>query len=70
MGKIKIGDVGGRCVMCHGKLILKNGKYGNFWGCENWPECPYTESTGKDYFPGLPNSPDDFAEDCPSDGEE
>ncbi len=25
------------------KLVLKSGKFGDFWGCENFPECKYTE---------------------------
>lgn len=26
-----------------GKLVLKNGKYGKFYGCSRYPECKYTE---------------------------
>lgn len=29
------------CPKCGGNLILKNGKYGMFWGCNNYPECQY-----------------------------
>lgn len=30
------------CPMCGGRLILKNGKYGEFYGCSNYPRCRYT----------------------------
>ena len=30
------------CPRCGGKLIVKNGKYGEFYGCSNFPECKYT----------------------------
>jgi hypothetical protein len=31
----------GICPRCNGKLVLKNGKYGNFWGCSNYPKCKF-----------------------------
>ena len=36
------------CPECHkGNLIRKKGKYGEFIGCTNFPECKYIESCGK-----------------------
>lgn len=32
-----------RCKECEGKMIIKNGKYGKFWACENYPDCKSTE---------------------------
>ena len=32
----------GICPRCGGKLILRNGKYGDFFGCENYPKCKFT----------------------------
>lgn len=32
----------GICPMCGGRLILRNGKYGEFYGCSNYPRCRYT----------------------------
>lgn len=32
----------GICPRCRGKLILRNGKYGDFYGCSNYPRCRYT----------------------------
>lgn len=32
----------GICPLCGGKLIKRNGKYGDFYGCSNFPRCRYT----------------------------
>ena len=32
------------CPKCGGKLVLKEGKYGKFRGCSNFPECRYTKN--------------------------
>lgn len=32
----------GICPACGGKLLLRNGKYGNFYGCSNYPNCKFT----------------------------
>ncbi len=31
------------CPNCGGKLKERNGKYGKFYGCSNYPECKYTK---------------------------
>ena len=33
----------GICPKCGGSLIPKNGKYGSFYGCSNYPKCRYTK---------------------------
>ena len=30
------------CPYCKTELVLKNGKYGEFYGCANYPKCKYT----------------------------
>lgn len=30
------------CPLCGGKLVLRKGKYGQFYGCSNYPKCNYT----------------------------
>lgn len=30
------------CPKCGGKLVQKSGKYGNFYGCSNFPKCEFT----------------------------
>ena len=32
----------GRCPRCGGVLKLRNGKYGPFYGCSNYPKCDFT----------------------------
>lgn len=32
------------CQRCGNKLVLRNGKRGKFWGCENFPRCRFTKS--------------------------
>lgn len=32
-----------RCPECGGNLHLKNGRYGQFYGCSQYPKCGYTE---------------------------
>lgn len=31
-----------KCPYCKEYLLLRNGKYGSFWGCPNYPKCKYT----------------------------
>lgn len=31
----------GICPRCGGKLVLRNGNYGEFWGCSNYPKCKF-----------------------------
>ena len=33
----------GRCPRCGGILKLRNGKYGAFYGCSNYPRCKFTQ---------------------------
>lgn len=30
------------CPQCRVPLVLRNGSYGRFWGCLNYPDCKYT----------------------------
>ena len=32
-----------RCPKCGGELVLRQGKYGSFYGCSNYPKCKYTK---------------------------
>ena len=31
------------CPNCGGELIKRTGKYGEFYGCRNFPKCKYTK---------------------------
>lgn len=35
----------GICPRCGGKLVLRHGKYGSFYGCSNYPYCKFTLDT-------------------------
>lgn len=30
------------CPRCGGALLIRQGKYGSFYGCSNYPKCRYT----------------------------
>ena len=32
----------GICPQCGGMLVRRNGKYGSFYGCSNYPRCKFT----------------------------
>ena len=34
----------GICPKCGGSLVKRNGKYGAFYGCSNYPNCKFTKS--------------------------
>ncbi len=31
------------CPQCGGAMVRRHGKYGDFWGCTNYPNCRHTE---------------------------
>lgn len=46
--EIKSEPTGKTCPKCGGKLLYKNGRNGQFIGCENFPECKHTENIVKE----------------------
>lgn len=32
-----------KCPKCEGELILRKGRFGQFYGCVNFPKCKYTQ---------------------------
>ena len=36
------------CPKCGGELIKRNGKYGEYLGCSNYPKCRYTRNIKRD----------------------
>ena len=34
----------GKCPKCGNDLLLRNGKYGRFCGCSNYPKCKFTQN--------------------------
>lgn len=33
-----------RCPLCNGVLISRLGRFGQFWGCSNYPNCKFTKN--------------------------
>ena len=40
---------GRKCPECGSLLVLRKGKYGNFYGCSNYPKCKHIEQIKKEY---------------------
>ena len=40
--KKEMGSIESQCPICNSSLVLRNGKYGEFYGCSNYPNCRYT----------------------------
>lgn len=41
INKHEMAVANGRCPRCGGQLVLRNGKYGDFYGCTNYPHCRF-----------------------------
>lgn len=37
-------EANGICPRCHGQIVVREGKYGRFLGCSNYPKCKYTSN--------------------------
>ncbi len=46
--KISPEITGLKCDICGGNLIIRNGRYGSFYACENFPKCKFTKQITKD----------------------
>ncbi|MBE6650489.1 MAG: type I DNA topoisomerase [Ruminococcaceae bacterium] len=42
------------CPTCGGKVLLKKGRYGEFYACEKYPECKYTKQIAKEVGVNCP----------------
>ena len=43
------------CPICHSPMVLRNSKYGKFWGCSQWPTCNATHGAHPNGTPlGIP----------------
>lgn len=31
-----------RCPICNAELVVRNGKFGEFFGCRRYPKCTFT----------------------------
>ncbi len=48
MPKKELERVGRSCPKCGGELVYRNGRFGRFISCINYPECKYTENAEND----------------------
>ncbi|MBD5424171.1 MAG: type I DNA topoisomerase [Allobaculum sp.] len=48
MPKKELERVGRNCPKCGGELVYRNGRFGRFISCINYPECKYTENAEND----------------------
>ena len=37
-----VDDIKEKCPFCGSELVLRRGKYGQFWGCSTYPKCKFT----------------------------
>lgn len=42
-GIIKAESEKEKCQECNGYLVIRNGKFGQFYGCSNYPKCKFTK---------------------------
>ena len=35
------------CPRCGGRLVLRDGRFGRFYACENYPRCTFTKDAGR-----------------------
>ena len=47
MEKKEAEKTGEECPVCHSPLVIRNGKYGEFVACSNYPECKYIKKEEK-----------------------
>ncbi len=37
-----------KCEICGGKMVVKTGRYGQFYACEDYPKCKFTKQLSKE----------------------
>jgi len=52
MEKVQPKEVGRNCPKCGSPLVMRHGKYGDFVGCSNYPECNYIEKNKPEVVEG------------------
>ena len=43
-----------KCELCGGDMVLRNGRYGSFYACANYPTCKFTKQRSKDIGVACP----------------
>lgn len=47
LSRQKASVLSGVCPRCGGQLVLRNGKYGPFYGCSRYPKCTFTHNCSR-----------------------
>ena len=44
MAKLSVNTKIEACPMCGAELVKRNGRFGQFFGCSNFPKCRFTKN--------------------------
>ncbi|WP_195295143.1 type I DNA topoisomerase [Faecalitalea cylindroides] len=66
MPKMELEKVGRTCPSCGGNLVYRNGRYGKFISCINFPSCRYTENDEAEQENADPNQEEKICPNCGS----
>ena len=44
-----------KCEVCGGDMVLRNGRYGSFYACANYPKCKFTKQRVKEIGVACPS---------------
>ena len=45
---------GFKCEICGGEMVVRNGRYGSFYACQNYPTCTFTKQKVTETGVGCP----------------
>ena len=66
MEKKEAEKTGDKCPLCGGDLVYRQGRYGKFISCSNYPDCKYKQSIRKENY----EEPEPIGRKCPECGAE
>ena len=64
MDQVELEKVGKVCPNCGADLVYRNGKFGKFISCSNFPKCKYTESQQQEVVTTAQNGEEKFCPNC------
>ena len=47
-------SAGFKCELCGGEMVIRNGRYGSFYACQNYPTCTFTKQKVTETGVGCP----------------
>lgn len=63
---MELEKVGKTCPDCGGELVYRNGRFGKFISCINFPKCKYTESQEQELVTKTENGEEKICPNCGS----